>query len=56
MKRTLPIQSRRQILKLAGASALMVPVGLAMPGISRAASRPPSTHGLQSGDIGPTMA
>ena len=52
MKRTPPIQSRRQILKLAGASALMVPVGLAMPRISRAASRPLVTHGLQSGDIG----
>ena len=52
MKRTPPIQSRRQILKLAGASALMVPVGLAMPRISRAAGRPMVTHGLQSGDIG----
>ena len=52
MKRTPPIQSRRQILKLAGAGALMVPVGLAMPRISRAASRPLVTHGLQSGDIG----
>ena len=52
MKRTPPIQSRRQILKLAGAGALMVPVGLAMPHISRAASRPLVTHGLQSGDIG----
>ena len=52
MKRTPPIQSRRQILKLAGASALMVPVGLALPRISRAASRPLVTHGLQSGDIG----
>ena len=50
MKRTPPIQSRRQILKLAG--ALMVPVSLAMPRISRAASRPAVTHGLQSGDIG----
>ena len=52
MKRTPPIQSRRQILKLAGAGALMVPVSLAMPRISRAASRPLVTHGLQSGDIG----
>jgi alkaline phosphatase D len=52
MKRTPPIQTRRQILKLAGAGALMVPVGLAMPRISRAASRPVVTHGLQSGDIG----
>jgi len=52
MRRIPPIQSRRQILKLAGASALMVPVGLAMPRISRAASRPLVTHGLQSGDIG----
>jgi alkaline phosphatase D len=52
MRRIPPIQSRRQILKLAGASALMVPVALAMPRISRAASRPVVTHGLQSGDIG----
>ena len=52
MRRIPPIQSRRQILKLAGTSALMVPVGLAMPRISRAASRPRVTHGLQSGDIG----
>jgi alkaline phosphatase D len=52
MRRTPPIQSRRQILKLAAASALMVPVSLAMPRISRAASRPLATHGLQSGDIG----
>jgi alkaline phosphatase D len=52
MKRTPPIRSRRQVLKLAGAGALMVPVGLAMPRISRAASRPLVTHGLQSGDIG----
>jgi alkaline phosphatase D len=54
MKRTPPIQpkTRRQILKLAGAGALMVPVGLAMPRISRAAGRPLVTHGLQSGDIG----
>jgi alkaline phosphatase D len=52
MKRTPPIQSRRQVLKFAAASALMVPVGLAMPRISRAANRPLVTHGLQSGDIG----
>jgi alkaline phosphatase D len=52
MKRTPPVQTRRQILKLAAAGALMVPAGLAMPRISRAASRPVVTHGLQSGDIG----
>ncbi len=52
MKRTPPIETRRQILKYASAAALMVPVGLAMPRISRAASRPVATHGLQSGDIG----
>ncbi|MEZ5830865.1 MAG: alkaline phosphatase D family protein [Dongiaceae bacterium] len=45
-------KSRRNFLKLAGASALMVPVGLAMPRLSRAATRPLVTHGLQSGDIG----
>jgi alkaline phosphatase D len=52
MTRTPPIRSRRQVLKLAGAAALTVPVGLAMPRVSRAASRPVATHGLQSGDIG----
>jgi alkaline phosphatase D len=54
MPRILPVRqrSRRAFLKLAGASALMVPVGLAMPRISRAASRPMVTHGLQAGDIG----
>ncbi len=54
MSRTLPprSKSRRNFLKLAGAGALMLPAGLAMPRISRAASRPLVTHGLQSGDIG----
>jgi len=54
MPRMLPSRpkSRRNFLKLAGASALMVPVGLAMPRLSRAATRPLVTHGLQSGDIG----
>jgi alkaline phosphatase D len=45
-------KSRRNFLKVAGSSALLVPAGLAMPRISRAASRPLVTHGLQSGDIG----
>lgn len=45
-------KSRRNFLKLAGASALMVPVGIAMPRVSRAATRPLVTHGLQSGDVG----
>ncbi|HEY3145486.1 MAG TPA: alkaline phosphatase D family protein [Dongiaceae bacterium] len=45
-------KSRRNFLKLAGASALLVPVGLAMPRLSRAATRPLVTHGLQSGDVG----
>lgn len=44
--------SRRGFLKLAGATALVTPVSLAMPRISRAASRPNVTHGLQAGDIG----
>jgi alkaline phosphatase D len=44
--------SRRNFLKLASASALMVPAGLAMPRLSRAATRPLVTHGLQSGDVG----
>jgi alkaline phosphatase D len=47
-------RSRRTFLKLAGAGALMVPAGLAMPRLSRAASRPLVTHGLQSGDVGTT--
>jgi alkaline phosphatase D len=45
-------KSRRNFLKLAGASALMVPVGLGLPRLSRAATRPLVTHGLQSGDVG----
>src|ERR1043165_4913016 len=45
-------KARRTFLKLAGASALMVPAGLAMPRLSRAATRPLVTHGLQSGDVG----
>jgi alkaline phosphatase D len=45
-------KSRRNFLKLAGAGALMVPAGLAMPRLSRAATRPLVTHGMQSGDIG----
>jgi alkaline phosphatase D len=59
MLRTLPLRprsgrwaSRRNFLKLAGAGALMIPAGLAMPRLSRAATRPLVTHGLQSGDIG----
>ncbi len=47
-------KSRRNFLKLAGAGALMVPAGLAMPRLSRAATRPVVTHGLQSGDVGMT--
>src|ERR1041384_4581506 len=47
-------KSRRKFLTLAGASVLMVPVGLAMPRLSRAATRPLVTHGLQSGDVGMT--
>ncbi len=45
-------KSRRSFLRLAGAGALVVPVALAMPRISRAASRPLATHGVQAGDIG----
>lgn len=56
MPRLSPSQpkSRRTFLKLAGAASLMVPAGLAMPRLSRAASRPLVTHGLQSGDVGMT--
>jgi alkaline phosphatase D len=47
-----PRRNRRNFLKTAGATALLVPTGLAMPRISRAATRPLVTHGLQSGDVG----
>ena len=54
MPRILPPsrQNRRRFLKAAGATALLLPAGLAMPRISRAATRPLVTHGLQSGDAG----
>lgn len=42
---------RRRFLLLAGSTALAGATGLAMPAISRAASRPTFTHGVQSGDV-----
>ena len=48
--------SRRTLLKSSAATGLVVTSGLAMPGISRAASRPLITHGLQSGDVDATSA
>ena len=43
--------SRRRFLASSGAAALAAGSGLAMPGISRAASRPRFPHGVQSGDV-----
>ncbi|MEO0359793.1 MAG: alkaline phosphatase, partial [Pseudomonadota bacterium] len=39
--------SRRRFLS----SAAALPVALAAPGLSRAASRPTITHGVQTGDV-----
>ncbi len=58
MPRMLPPRprSRRTFLKLAGSAAALAPLSLAplvaAPRLSRAATRPIVTHGLQSGDIG----
>jgi alkaline phosphatase D len=44
--------SRRRFLGTSGAAGFaMVSGGIALPGLSRAASRPVITHGLQSGDV-----
>ncbi|MCB8840686.1 alkaline phosphatase [Aurantimonas sp. VKM B-3413] len=43
--------SRRRFMLTSGAAALTAGAGLAMPAISRAASRPSFTHGVQSGDV-----
>lgn len=43
--------SRRNFLKSSVATGLAVSSSLALPGLSRAASRPVITHGLQSGDV-----
>ena len=43
--------SRRNFLKSSVATGLVLASPLAMPGLSRAASRPQITHGLQSGDV-----
>jgi len=43
--------SRRSFLKSSAATGLALTAPLAMPGLSRAASRPEITHGLQSGDV-----
>ena len=43
--------SRRSFLKSSAATGLVLSAGLAMPGLSRASSRPIITHGLQSGDV-----
>ena len=40
--------SRRRFLTTAAGSAVGI---IAMPYLSRAADRPPITHGLQSGDV-----
>ena len=46
--------SRRRFMLTSGAAALTAGAGLAMPAISRAASRPTFTHGVQSGDVDTT--
>ena len=47
--------NRRSVLKGSAAAWLAEPFGvLAMPALSRAGSRPSITHGLQSGDVGPS--
>ena len=43
--------SRRNFLKSSAATGLVLASPLAMPSLSRAASRPQITHGLQSGDV-----
>ncbi|MEK1891318.1 MAG: alkaline phosphatase [Phyllobacterium sp.] len=43
--------TRRNFLVSTGAFALTAVSGLALPAISRAASRPVFTHGIQSGDV-----
>ena len=43
--------TRRTFMTSAGTAGFAVATGLAMPSLSRAASRPMITHGLQSGDV-----
>ncbi|WP_068082398.1 alkaline phosphatase D family protein [Polycladidibacter stylochi] len=43
--------TRRTFLKTTAASGVMLGTGLGMPSLSRAASRPVVTHGVQSGDV-----
>ncbi|HTN95686.1 MAG TPA: alkaline phosphatase D family protein, partial [Nordella sp.] len=45
---------RRKFLMSSAAGALAVGPGLAMPGISHAATRPQLSHGMQSGDVDAT--
>src|SRR5918998_510644 len=46
-------QTRRSFLRRSAAlgAGLVLPAGLAVPSLSRAADRPPVTHGVQSGDV-----
>ncbi|WP_370193415.1 MULTISPECIES: alkaline phosphatase [Aurantimonas] len=46
--------SRRRFLASSGAAALVAGSGLPMPAVSRAASRPAFTHGVQTGDVDAT--
>jgi alkaline phosphatase D len=47
-----PLITRRRFLATTGAASLAtLASGIALPGLSRAASRPIITHGLQSGDV-----
>ncbi|WP_336055158.1 alkaline phosphatase D family protein [Nitratireductor sp. CH_MIT9313-5] len=45
------VRTRRQFLAQSSAAALVATSSLALPSISRAASRPEFTHGVQSGDV-----
>ncbi len=48
--------SRRRFLANGGAAALAASTSLAIPRISRAASRPEFTHGVQTGDVDTSSA
>ena len=48
--------NRRSFLSSTALGGLALGTGLAMPGLSRAQSRPVITHGLQSGDVAADLA
>ena len=51
-----PSLTRRSLLASGGAGLVTAAMGIALPGISRAQSRPVITHGLQSGDVSANSA